>query len=53
MQDGLGSVTVPDANVAPPGYYYLFALRDGVPSKAGIVRIGASPTGLAGFPFGH
>jgi hypothetical protein len=47
------SVAVPDANIVPPGYYYLFAVTGGVPSKAGIVRIGASPAGLAGFPFGH
>jgi hypothetical protein len=32
--------TVPDANVVPPGYYYVFALSGGVPSEAKIVRVG-------------
>ncbi len=31
--------TPPDGFVAPPGYYMLFILRDGVPSKARIVRL--------------
>jgi hypothetical protein len=37
------TVTAPaDANVAPPGYYMMFAVtKQGVPSEAHIVRIGA------------
>jgi galactose oxidase len=38
---GAFSVTVPaNANVAPPGYYMLFALSGSVPSVARLVRIG-------------
>lgn len=38
------SVTLPDsAHHAPPGFYMLFALNaDGVPSKAKVIRLGAS-----------
>jgi hypothetical protein len=37
------SITVeapPDPNIAPPGYYMVFALANGVPSKAPFVRVG-------------
>ena len=35
------SVRVPESpNVAPPGYYMLFLLREGVPSEAPFVRVG-------------
>jgi len=38
---GAYSVTVPaNANVAPPGYYMLFALNGSIPSVAQIIRIG-------------
>jgi hypothetical protein len=46
----------PNARVAPPGYYYLFAVsRNGVPSKARVVRVGpsAGPGGVAPAPFGQ
>ncbi len=32
--------TPPDANVAPPGYYLLFVLQNGVPSVATFIRLG-------------
>ncbi len=33
-------VTAPtDPNIAPPGYYMLFILDDGVPSEAAFVRL--------------
>jgi hypothetical protein len=31
-------------NVAPPGHYMLFLLRDGVPSEAPFVRVGPERT---------
>jgi hypothetical protein len=38
---GLTLRTPPDANVAPPGYYLLFALSaDGVPSEGRFIRLG-------------
>ncbi len=37
------TVTAPsNANIAPPGYYMLFVLRNGVPSVAAIVRLSAA-----------
>ena len=30
----------PDARVAPPGYYLLFILQNGVPSPATFIRLG-------------
>lgn len=45
----------PDGRVAPPGYYYLFALSEtGVPSKARVVQVGERPDarGPATAPFG-
>ena len=40
-KQGLGLISPPDANLAPPGYYMLFALaKGGVPSKAQWVRLG-------------
>jgi hypothetical protein len=40
-----GTITLespPDGYVAPPGYYLLFLLRDGVPSLARFIRLGSS-----------
>jgi hypothetical protein len=38
------STTAPvNPNTAPPGYYMLFILRDGVPSVAKIVKLGGTP----------
>jgi galactose oxidase len=38
---GVFSVSAPaNANVAPPGYYMLFAMNGGVPSIASVIRIG-------------
>jgi hypothetical protein len=55
---GVVQASVPDANVVPAGYYYLFALSDNgeglTPSKAAIVKVG--PTAditPATFPFGN
>jgi len=37
------NVTPPaDSNICPPGYYMLFVLNNGVPSKAKIVRVGSA-----------
>jgi hypothetical protein len=38
--DALTLTTPPDAAVAPPGWYMLFLLRDGVPSEAEFVLVG-------------
>lgn len=57
-QEGAGALraSVPaDGGVAPPGFYYLFAVSSaGVPSKARVVRVGSDglPTGAAPAPFG-
>jgi hypothetical protein len=37
----------PNANIAPPGYYMLFLLQDGVPSEAAFVRLDSSEAGGA------
>jgi hypothetical protein len=42
---GTGTLTAtppPDGVIAPPGYYYLFILKGGVPSVARIVKVGAA-----------
>ena len=33
---------LPDANKTPPGYYYLFVVKNGVPSEGVIIAIGAN-----------
>ncbi|GLZ47268.1 hypothetical protein Acsp06_34530 [Actinomycetospora sp. NBRC 106375] len=38
--DGLTLRTPPDGAVAPPGWYMLFLLRDGIPSEAEFVLVG-------------
>jgi hypothetical protein len=49
---GVDVTTPPNSNVAPPGFYYLFLMKGGVPSKAAIVNIGGSLFGSATAPFG-
>jgi hypothetical protein len=45
LGDATYTVEAPaDANVAPPGYYMLFALNGDVPSVAKIIRIGSDTT---------
>jgi hypothetical protein len=53
--DGLRVTPPPSGKVAPPGYYYLFALSpSGVPSKARIVHVGPGQVaGVAPAPFGE
>jgi hypothetical protein len=41
----------PSARVAPPGWYMLFVLVDGVPSMASWVRLGGDPASVATWPF--
>ncbi len=43
---GLRVTAPPTGNVAPPGHYMLFVLdREGVPSVASIISVGAAPGG--------
>ncbi len=42
--------TPPSANVAPPGWYMLFVLNDGVPSLAKWVRLDGSAPDVAAIP---
>lgn len=42
----------PDANVAPPGWYQMFVLEDGVPAVGTYVRIGGDPAELGNWPKG-
>jgi hypothetical protein len=47
--NGAFTITTPaNANLAPPGYYMLFALNGGIPSVAQIIRIGAANQTPAG-----
>jgi hypothetical protein len=50
---GGGGVTVgapPNGGVAPPGYYMLFLVNDGVPSTAAFIKIGSAVGGDGGPP---
>ncbi|KAJ3410744.1 hypothetical protein HDV05_003283 [Chytridiales sp. JEL 0842] len=42
-------VSPPTAEVAPPGYYMLFAVCDGIPSEAVWIQIGGDPAGIASY----
>lgn len=40
----------PNSHVCPPGWFQLFALEGGVPSKSVYVRIGGDPANLGSWP---
>ncbi|KAJ1566732.1 hypothetical protein HK405_008655 [Cladochytrium tenue] len=44
-----GILSPPDANIAPPGYYLLFAVCGGIPSEGVWVQIGGDPAGFADY----
>ncbi|KAH7034935.1 uncharacterized protein B0I36DRAFT_381758 [Microdochium trichocladiopsis] len=48
------SITAPpNKYIAPPGWYQLFYLRDGVPAVGSYVRIGGDPGALGNWPPGN
>ena len=52
---GGGSCTVvapPGANIAPPGWYQLFVLSNGIPAVGTYVRIGGDPGQIGNWPAG-
>ncbi|KAI9343755.1 glyoxal oxidase N-terminus-domain-containing protein [Zopfochytrium polystomum] len=46
---GFGLLSPPAAEIAPPGWYMLFATCGGVPSEAVWVQVGGDPGGFAGY----
>jgi hypothetical protein len=48
--NGITVTGPPDSNKCPPGYYMLFVLNNGVPSKAKMVKVGSTSIFLTAAP---